>query len=116
MSESAFNYNLLPENQAYIYARNSDGSIDNTTVISYGGSQKEIIIPSNVVSIGTHAFYYNQLTSVTIPNSVISIGEAAFSSNQLTSVTMPNSITSIGEGVFHQNQLTSITIPSSVKV
>ena len=67
-----------------------------------------------IVSIGSLAFYANQLTSVTIPNSVVSIGEYAFTNNQLTSVMIPNSVISIGNSAFEFNQLTSVTIPNSV--
>ena len=101
----AFNDNLLPDDQAYIYARNSDGSINNTMVVSYGGINKEIILPSNIITIGSYAFTNNQLTSVTIPNSVTSIGTYAFSSNKLISVTIPNSVTSIGSNAFRYNYI-----------
>jgi hypothetical protein len=71
-------------------------------------------IGSSATSIGSYAFFYNQLTSVTIPDSVTSIGSYAFYTNQLTSVTIPDSVTSIGDSVFSNNQLTSVTIPDSV--
>ena len=74
----AFNNNQLPDEEAFIYKRNSDGSIDNTTIVSYGGKNKSPIIPNTVKTIGGSAFYKNQLTSVTIPDSVTSIGDSAF--------------------------------------
>ena len=77
----AFNGNNLPNDQAFIYKRNSDGTIDNTIVISYGGANKSIEIPNSVTSIGEEAFVGNNLTSVTIPNSVTSIGDRAFWQN-----------------------------------
>src|SRR5574344_594121 len=102
----AFNDNKLSDEAAFIYKRtdtNNDGiaEVDNTTLVSYGGAKRDnVIIPSNVTSIGAFAFYQNQLTSVTIPDSVISIGDFAFSHNQLTSVTIPDSVTSIGSNAF----------------
>ena len=78
----------------------------------------DLVIPSNVTSIGNYAFYScDCLTSVTIPNSVTSIGDWAFGSccDGLTSVTIPNSVTSMGDYAFAScTDLTSVTIGSSV--
>ncbi len=120
IESGAFNYNLLPNDQAFIYARtdnNSDGiaEIDNTTIVSYGGKNKQPIIPDNVTTIGNYAFSWNDLTSVTIPNSVTIIGKYAFRSNSLTSVAIPNSVTTIGDYAFYTNQLTSATIGSGIQ-
>ena len=99
----AFNNNQLPDKDAFIYKRNSDGSIDNTTIVSYGGKNKSPIIPNTVTTIGINAFYSNKLTSVIIPSSVTSIEQNAFYSNKLTSVTIPSSVTSIGHNAFYKS-------------
>ena len=112
---AAFNNNQLPDSEAFIYKRNSDGSEDKTKLISYGGAKRNgVVIPSNVTSIGGSAFKSNNLTSVTIPSSVTYIGSDAFQNNTLTSVTIPDSVTSIGGGAFYKistsnSSLTSIT-------
>ena len=103
MGASAFNSNQLSDKDAFIYKRNSDGSIDNTTIVSYGGKNRHPIIPNTVKIIGDYAFYDNQLQTVTIPNSVTSIGNIAFGENQLTSITIPDSVTSIGWSAFRKD-------------
>jgi hypothetical protein len=80
----------------------------------YFNELTSVTIPDSVTSIGSVAFGYNQLNSVTIPNSVTSIGDLAFSGSPLGSVTIGNSVTSIGSYAFYNNQLTSVTIPDSV--
>ena len=114
IGNGAFNNNQLEDSQAIIYKRNDDGSEDKTTIVSYGGKNKNVIIPNGVTSIGNYAFANNNLTSVTIPNSVTSIGNYTFQNNNLTSLIIPNSVTSIGGSAFEQNNLTSLTLPDGV--
>ena len=116
IGSNAFVNNNLPDNQAFIYERNSDGSIDNTKLNSYGGANKNVVIPNGIKEISEGAFHNSKITSVLIPNTVTSIGESAFIYNNLTSITIPNGVTSIGSNAFNYNQLTNVTIPSSVTI
>lgn len=100
---AAFNNNKLPDNQAFIYKRNSDGSEDKTTVVSYGGANSNPIIPNNVTAIVEFAFNNSQLTSVTISDSVTSIFYASFNNNQLRSVTIKGKTKSSEFSVYSPN-------------
>jgi len=97
----AFILNQLPDDEAFIYNRNSNGSVDYTSLNSYAGANREnIVIPDNIISIGDYAFYGLQLTSIVIPDAVTSIGFSAFASNQLTEVRIPNNVTMINTNAF----------------
>ena len=78
----------------------------------------EVIIPSNIKSIGDWAFYNcSGLKSITIPDSVTSIGYGAiYACTSLTNIDIPNSVTSIGASAFRRCEgLTNIIIPDGVK-
>ena len=113
---AAFNRNALKGDNEFIYNRNSDGTIDYTSLNSYAGSnQGDIIIPEEVngvklTNIGMDAFLGRLIEGVTIPDSVTSIGTGAFSSNRLTTITIPESVTSIGIAAFSSNRLTEVII------
>ena len=115
IGEGAFNNNQLPDAQAFIYARNADGSEDKSKIVSYGGAKREnVVIPNSVIAIGRHAFADTELTSVVIPDSVKIIEDGAFADCYLKSVSVGNSVTSIGDYAFNYNDLTSVTISGSV--
>ena len=79
------------------------------------GCVGDVVIPDEVISISSEAFYEGALTSVTIPNSVTSIGDYAFYNNSsLHTVNLGEGLISIGSSSFYQNALNSVTIPNSV--
>jgi len=83
----------------------------------YNSSVTEVIMPSEVTSIGACAFYRcTMLTNVTIPDSVIEIGYSAFERcENLTNINIPNGVKSIGGSAFSFCVgLTSVIIPQSV--
>jgi hypothetical protein len=62
-----------------------------------------------------HDRYFIILTSVTIPSSVTTIGTCAFYGQELTSVIIPSSVTTIGTQAFqYNNTLNNVTIGSNV--
>ena len=83
----AFNGNKLPDSEAYIYKRTSSG-IDYSTLVSYGGANKNITIPSTANGVTlrrleSQSFFSAQLTGVVIPDTVTSIGTLVFPGNKL---------------------------------
>lgn len=111
----AFNNNQLPEEDAFIYKRNSDGTKDTTTLISYAGAERDNInIPSNITKFDSQAFYGLNLTSFTIPSNITYIGSSTFANNDFTSINIPAGVTYIGGSAFESNNLTSITIPNGI--
>ena len=102
----AFNNNQLPDDEAFIYARRSDGSEDKTTIVSYGGAKKEnVVVPDGVTTINGGSFSGVGLISITFPDSLTTINSQAFRSNQLISLEIPSSVTYIGANTFNNNQL-----------
>src|SRR6476646_4089829 len=76
------------------------------TITGYTGGYGPAVIPAQmygmpVVSIGDHAFYYRNITSVTIPEGITSIADSAFEECLvLRSLTIPDSVVSIGNYAF----------------
>ena len=110
--------NIIVEsgNTKYDSRENCNAIIETATNTLVVGC-KSTIIPNNVTSIGSSAFYgCRDLTNIVIPNSVTSIGnEAFYGCRGLTSIVIPNSVTSIGSFAFNScTSLTSIVIPNSV--
>ena len=108
IGHGAFNNNQLPDDEAFIYARRSDGSENNTTIVSYGGAKKENVeIPEGVEIINNLAFFNTGLISVHFPSTLTTINAEAFRINRLTSLTIPSSVTSLAPNAFNANQLPS---------
>ena len=108
LGTGAFNDNKLPDSQAFILNKNRD------YVYSYGGKNKNPVIPDGIKYTGYFGFSQCYIESVTIPDSVIEISVASFRKNSLTSVDIPNSVKTIGSWAFAWNPLTSVVIPDSV--
>ncbi len=109
MGATAFNNNQLPDNQAFVYGRDSSGN-PTTEIVSYAGARRSTIsIPSGTTIIGTNSFMALEITSVTIPSGVITIKDSSFQGNKLTTLNIPSSVTRIETEAFFQNQISSYT-------
>ena len=111
-----FNNNKLPDDQAFIYARNSDGTIDYTTLVSYGGNNGvDVVIPSTVKTIRDRCFRnIAKLKSVSIPEGVKEIYYEAFSETALTEISLPSTILILDEYVFAYTSISKLEIPESI--
>lgn len=76
----------------------------------------ELTIPSSVQEIGDYAFHHNQISSLRIvdtlekPSHLKNIGFESFSYNRLGQVVIPGSVTDIGSRAFYQNVLKKVII------
>lgn len=108
---AAFNVNELPDDQAFIYKRNLDGSLNFTHLMSYGGATKtNVTIPNTVTMIDNFAFYFTFMNSITLSNNLVAIGDQAFAYNSITTLTIPNSVLIISNEAFLHNKLEIVNI------
>jgi hypothetical protein len=99
-----------------IFYSYSNGSIDSTKTISYGGASKKVdFIPVNVKTIGDGSFQNCAIDEVTLPPKLETIEVVAFWENNLTNVVIPNSVYFIDKSAFYFYNLNSaIVLPSPV--
>lgn len=101
-----FYQNQLPDNQALVYNRNSDGSIDYTYLNSYGGADRtSVTIPKEVTRIGERAFYACNMEEVIFNEGLVKVGDEAFIYNNLTEINLPSTLESIGAAAFNANKV-----------
>ena len=114
LGNASFNDNKLPDSIATLYKRNSNGSEDKTTVVSYGGAKRSgVVVPSTVKIIDNYAYYYNDITSITIPTSVTKVGNHGVAFNNLSTINIPSSVTYIDYRGFANNWASTINYTSS---
>lgn len=99
--EESFNVNLLSDEDAFIYERNSNGTYNKNVLVSYGGAKKiNVIVPSNITTLGYRCFAYNKITSITLPSDLQVISGYTFYGNSFTTITIPSTVTSIASKAF----------------
>lgn len=114
LSGSPFTNNKVPEDKAFIYSTRADGTKDYTFLVGYAGTNKNIVIPDGVITVGHSAFRGYKLDSLVIADSVQEIQTWGFASTGIKTVTLPSNLKKIGYGAFASNGLTSLVIPDSV--
>ena len=85
---------------------NTDFNIRGSELLSYSGSEKNVVVPDGIEVIGREAFAANPyLESVTLPDSVRMIDYAAFADcPSLNQILLPDSVTTIGDSAFNHCQ------------
>ncbi len=133
----AFAKNNFPIENAFIYGRNSDGTINydilnSCTVKNASGLTlpsvkkiitnacrgvyfQEIILPNTVESIGQLSFAGSYAQSVTLNNNLKVIGTQSFESSSFENVVIPNSVEVIESRAFGSGKLKTVTIGTGVK-
>ncbi len=127
----AFSFNKAQGDEAFIYNRNSDGSIDYKTLNSYAGyavtyikenieiiggrafdgvSGENLTIPKNVKVLGTWAFVNSRIRNIKIEEGLEEIGDNTFSQCGLQRVTIPSTVTKIGNNIFLSTNIKTIAI------
>jgi prepilin-type N-terminal cleavage/methylation domain-containing protein len=100
----AFINNSVPDSKnPFIYKRKSDGTVDYSTIISYAGSNDNVVIPGEVedtklTTIAANSFTWSGLKSIVIPEGVTTIGGTAFAYNSIKQITVPSTISADGLG------------------
>lgn len=67
-----------------------------------------VVLPPNLVEIGSNSLGYNRLKSITLPKYLEVIGSCAFTSNELKFVILPNFVKSVGSEAFAVNEITRV--------
>jgi hypothetical protein len=92
-----------------------DGKVllkNDTTLVSYPSAVGNINIPSNITTIGNHAFSCTKIAAIT-STSVTSIGDLAFSScDNLTTINL-GTVIQIGEDAFTNCNFAVVNFPSA---
>jgi len=96
IGETAFNANAIETvngvaSDGLIYAPATDSVPENSVIVSYGGNASELVLSSNVRSIGNDALYFCGLTNVDLSacTQLTYIGTSALAGNEFAEITLP---------------------------
>lgn len=133
----------LNKNNLFVYAKNEDGSVDNTVLMAYIGDgyengqkitlpseikeirsnvfnnkyMREVVLNNGLEVIGSNAFANSfYLNEINFPSSLRKVKKEAFLNSSLNIITLNEGLEEIESNAFNvSNQLNSISIPSSVR-
>ncbi len=115
LGNASFNNNQLPDSIATFYKRNSDGSEDKTTVVSYGGSNRtDVIVPSTTKTINPYAYYSNYISKITLPEGLTKIDSDGIAFNSLSEITLPSTVNYLGGWALYANDIRNIDYNNTV--
>lgn len=101
MGFEVFASNNLKDDSAIIYGRNSDGSIDYTTLNSYAGKNIDsLIIPSTITTLGQRAFDDVGGTELIVPSIVKTIDYACFTNSLIQNIVLEEGVRNIAGSAF----------------
>lgn len=108
---------IVEEGNEYYDSRNNCNAIIKTSRNALVVGCKTTIIPSDIKSIATSAFYERKgLSNISFPSTLVSIGLYSFAGcTDLKTVDLPNSVTEIGSYAFENcSSLESINLSNSL--
>lgn len=85
------------------FSVSDDGRIlytkDRKTLVSYPSATGDIVLPADILSVGSKAFIYNDtITSVMVPANIVSLGAEVFGSCQnITTITIHNNFKTVSD-------------------
>jgi hypothetical protein len=109
IGNDAFKNNQLPDDKAFIYGRNADGTT-NSTLVSYAGANRSnITIPDSITSLDNATFNSLGLSgTLNTGNGLTTVASSKFANNSLTNIVLGSSITTIASIVLPLNALVAI--------
>lgn len=110
---------IIPDSVIYRDIRNVGGKtpFDAQWLAGSCPSLKEVVLPSNMTSIGDDAFgWCESLEKITIPATVTKIGSGVFNNcSSLKEIYIPDSVATIDKDAFFSVELAVISLPANVR-
>ncbi len=107
-----FTYNNLEPENAFVYAKNSDGSIDYTTLNSYAARTyvEKINVPSGIKTLLKQSMQFANTSTINLPDGIETITDRAFHQSNAKVYNIPSSITTITSLSFKEDSNITINI------